>query len=64
MEQVREVCSHGAGLVEVGRARGYLLSPVSAPGRVGESGELSFQIRDEAGNPLLDYKASHRSSCT
>jgi hypothetical protein len=40
-------------------AYGYVLSPVSAPRAVGESGTLSFQILDKAGKPLLDYQASH-----
>jgi hypothetical protein len=39
-------------------ASGYLLS-VSAPGAVGESGTLSLQILDQAGEPLLDYQVSH-----
>jgi len=38
---------------------GYLLSPVQAPGAVGEAGSLSFQIQDVAGKPVTDYKTSH-----
>ncbi len=40
-------------------AGGYVLSPVHAPAAVGESGELSFQILDEEGEPLLEFERSH-----
>lgn len=38
---------------------GYVLAPIAAPGAVGEPGELSFQILDEAGAPLTEYLTSH-----
>lgn len=40
-------------------AGGYILSSVQAPVAVGESGELSFQILDDKGEPLLDFERSH-----
>ncbi len=40
-------------------ASGFVLSPVTAPGAVGEPGELSFGILDEAGEPLLEFGTSH-----
>lgn len=38
---------------------GYRMSPVKAPGRVGERGRLSFRIEDAEGRPLADYRTSH-----
>lgn len=38
---------------------GYRLSPVTAPGAVGEEGELSFSIDGPDGEPLLDYTEEH-----
>lgn len=38
---------------------GYTLSPVAAPSRVGEPGELGFQILTEAGEPLTEYTEAH-----
>ena len=38
---------------------GYVLSPVEAPALVGELGELSFQIQDASGNPVIEYTAAH-----
>jgi hypothetical protein len=40
-------------------AGGYILSPVHAPKAVGESGDLTFQILDENGEPLRDFERSH-----
>jgi hypothetical protein len=40
-------------------AHGYVLSSVSAPTSLGEAGELSFQIADEQGEPLMAYENSH-----
>ncbi|GGM59380.1 heavy-metal-associated domain-containing protein [Microbacterium saperdae] len=38
---------------------GYVLSPVTAPGAVGTSGELRFQILDVAGTPVTEYTTAH-----
>lgn len=38
---------------------GFVLSPVEAPGAVGQSGELSFQIQTDAGEPVTDYSTAH-----
>jgi hypothetical protein len=38
---------------------GYVLSPVEAPGAVGTSGELRFQILDAAGAPVTEYTTAH-----
>lgn len=38
---------------------GYVLSPVEAPARVGQSGELSFQIQDASGSAITKYTNSH-----
>ncbi|SFR57606.1 hypothetical protein SAMN04488591_2126 [Microbacterium azadirachtae] len=40
-------------------AGGFVLAPVSAPGTVGESGELSFRILDPAGSPVTAYAPQH-----
>ncbi|WP_439901244.1 heavy-metal-associated domain-containing protein [Microbacterium azadirachtae] len=40
-------------------AGGFTLAPVSAPGTVGESGELSFRILDPAGSPVTAYESQH-----
>ncbi|MEV4777222.1 heavy-metal-associated domain-containing protein [Microbacterium sp. LWH12-1.2] len=40
-------------------AGGFTLSPVEAPGAVGEGGELSFRILDEAGEPVTSYATAH-----
>ncbi|WP_309064521.1 heavy-metal-associated domain-containing protein [Microbacterium sp.] len=38
---------------------GYVLSPVQAPTAVGADGELSFQILDDSGEPVVDYTTEH-----
>ena len=38
---------------------GYLLSPIAAPGEVGETGRLSFRIIAADGSALADYAVSH-----
>lgn len=38
---------------------GYLLEEVTAPGAVGEAGELAFRITDPHGGPLTRYTDSH-----
>ncbi|GAA1925337.1 heavy-metal-associated domain-containing protein [Nocardioides marmoribigeumensis] len=38
---------------------GYLLGPVTAPGRAGEAGRLSFRLLDDRGQPLTDYVTEH-----
>jgi hypothetical protein len=38
---------------------GYLLSPVTVPGRVGESGELSFQVLNAQGEPETSFAVEH-----
>lgn len=38
---------------------GYVLSPVEAPGAVGTSGELKFQILDATGTPVTEYTTAH-----
>lgn len=38
---------------------GYALSPVSAPGEVGESGEMSFHILGPDGQALTEFTTSH-----
>jgi hypothetical protein len=38
---------------------GYALSPVAAPARVGEAGELSFRILAADGTPLTGFAESH-----
>ncbi|MFE7706384.1 hypothetical protein ACFU6I_11410 [Streptomyces sp. NPDC057486] len=40
-------------------ADGYVLTSVSSPEKVGDPGELSFQIQNRAGDPLLGYKTAH-----
>lgn len=40
-------------------ANGYLLSPIAAPGRVGEAGTLSFRILDDEGTPVTAYATTH-----
>lgn len=40
-------------------AEGLSLSPVRAPGAVGESGTLSFRIEDSAGAPVTAYTRTH-----
>lgn len=40
-------------------ADGYVLSQVTAPSTIGQAGELTFQIRDESGRPLVDYVRTH-----
>lgn len=40
-------------------AGGYTLSPVTAPGKTGEDGELSFRILDDTGEPLTDFTTTH-----
>ncbi|MBL7498533.1 heavy-metal-associated domain-containing protein [Frankia sp. CNm7] len=38
---------------------GYRLGEVTAPGRTGEAGTLSFQVRGADGDPLTAYTTSH-----
>ena len=38
---------------------GYVLSQVTAPSTIGQAGELTFQIRDDSGRPLVDYATTH-----
>ncbi|MCH1884001.1 heavy-metal-associated domain-containing protein [Agrococcus sp. ARC_14] len=38
---------------------GYQLSPVTAPGAVGEEGELRFTVLDANGDPLREYTEEH-----
>ncbi|MEN5073643.1 heavy-metal-associated domain-containing protein [Isoptericola cucumis] len=38
---------------------GFLLTPVRSPGAVGEAGDLSFQVQDAAGEPVVDYRTAH-----
>lgn len=38
---------------------GYVLSPITAPAVVGETGELSFQIQDADGEPVTSYRTAH-----
>lgn len=38
---------------------GYLLSPIEAPARVGETGELAFQIQDAAGASVTEFTTAH-----
>lgn len=38
---------------------GFVLTPVTAPGIVGESGTLSFAITGPGGHPVTDYVTSH-----
>ncbi|WP_320668675.1 hypothetical protein [Patulibacter defluvii] len=38
---------------------GYLLSPIAAPGAVGEAGTLSFRILGADGGAVTDFAASH-----
>ncbi|WP_238439525.1 hypothetical protein [Microbacterium sp. JZ31] len=40
-------------------AGGFLLSPVRAPGAVGDEGELVFEILDDSGEPVTDYDTAH-----
>jgi hypothetical protein len=40
-------------------AGGYVLAPVDAPPAVGADGELSFQILNSDGQPLVDYETAH-----
>lgn len=40
-------------------AAGYELSSVDAPTQVGETGELSFQVRDASGAPVTQYTTAH-----
>jgi hypothetical protein len=40
-------------------ASGYLLSPVTVPGRVGENGELSFQVLDAHGEAEKNFVVEH-----
>ncbi len=38
---------------------GYLLSPVTASGSVGEAGTLSFRVLDSDGSPVTGFETSH-----
>ncbi len=38
---------------------GYVLSPITAPAVVGETGELSFQIQDADGEPVTSFTTAH-----
>ena len=38
---------------------GYVLSPVTAPHKTGEAGELSFQILTDVGEPLTEFAVAH-----
>src|SRR5690625_2340200 len=38
---------------------GFTLTSIEAPAVVGQAGELSFQILDEAGEPVTDYAQPH-----
>lgn len=38
---------------------GYRLTPVSAPGEAGETGQLSFRVLDPDGSPLTGYETNH-----
>ena len=40
-------------------ADGHVLSPVRAPGAVGQRGTLSFQVLGPAGTPVTDYAIAH-----
>lgn len=40
-------------------ASGYILGAVSAPGEPGLAGDLSFEIRDAAGEPVTAYETAH-----
>lgn len=40
-------------------ADGYRLGPVSAPGAVGEAGELRFSVLDAEGAPVLEFVEQH-----
>ncbi|MCM3658278.1 heavy-metal-associated domain-containing protein [Agromyces mediolanus] len=52
------MAAHGPNGVSID-ADGYLLSPVTAPGAVGEAGELRFQVLDASGHPVTEYTTSH-----
>jgi len=52
----------GAGSVPAGlqvAQDGYTLGEISAPARAGESGRLSFSIRDASGDPVRAYDELH-----
>ena len=53
-----ETAAHAPNGVSID-ADGYLLSPVTAPGTVGEAGELRFQVLDASGHPVTEYTTSH-----
>lgn len=38
---------------------GFQLSPIGAPGSVGEAGDLSFRIVDDGARPLTTFRTSH-----
>ncbi|WP_337007026.1 MULTISPECIES: heavy-metal-associated domain-containing protein [unclassified Microbacterium] len=40
-------------------ASGFVLDAIEAPGEVATEGELSFLIRDAAGDPLVAYETAH-----
>lgn len=40
-------------------ADGFTLSAVEAPGNVGQTGELSFQIQTDSGESVTDYTTAH-----
>ncbi|WP_432519148.1 heavy-metal-associated domain-containing protein [Kineococcus sp. SYSU DK006] len=55
-----EPAGDGAALPGLSQAQdGYVLSPVSAPAAVGAAGDLSFQVLNPTGAPLVDYTRSH-----
>lgn len=52
----------GGGASSLGLARaegGFALTDVRAPARVGEAGELSLVVRDDAGAPVSDFDLEH-----